>query len=155
MPVVAAWLLSQPDGVISAVAFAVLVGHAFSFWLLLKDRKFSEGKCVATSLGVLVGLSICGVLSWWVPLTLLALWISGLVLPRLLFGRWWMISPITMSAATAIAVLVALARPAREYVLLGCAMSALILVRHKNNIARLLSGTEPRIGEKRSTASVT
>lgn len=152
LAVVAIWSLHQPDYVVAAAAFAVLVGHAFSFWLLLKDHKFSEGKCVATSLGVLIGLSICGVLPWWVPLALLGLWGAGLLLPKLVFGRWWMISPVTMTAAAAISVLVAVARPAGEYVLLGLAMSGLILVRHKNNIARLLAGTEPRIGEKRSAA---
>jgi hypothetical protein len=31
------------------------------------------------------------------------------------------------------------------------AMAALILVRHKNNILRLIAGTEPRLGQRVST----
>jgi glycerol-3-phosphate acyltransferase PlsY len=153
LPVIAVWAMHQPGWLVASMAFALLVGHAFSFWLLITEGKFSEGKCVATSLGVLIGLSICSILPWWVPLALLAFWVGGLVIPKLLSGRWWIISPITMSAAVAIAVLVGLARPAMEYVFLGYAMSALILVRHKNNLARLFAGTEPRIGDKRRTAN--
>jgi len=154
LPVVAVATLQRSEWTVALAGLAVLVGHAFSFWLYLKEHRFSEGKCVATSLGVLAALSLRGILPWWVPLALLAFWIGGLLLPKVLFGRWWMISPITMTSAAGISVLTLIARPAREFVLLGIAMSTLILIRHKNNIRRLLAGTEPRIGEKRSEARV-
>jgi glycerol-3-phosphate acyltransferase PlsY len=37
--------------------------------------------------------------------------------------------------------------------LVVAAMAALLLWRHKGNIARLLAGTEPRLGEKKATPS--
>jgi len=147
--VLAAWALNQPEWIIAAAATAVLLGHAFSFWLFLRDRRFSEGKCVATSLGVLTGLAISGALSWWVPVGLLGYWISGLLLPKLLTGRWWLISPITMSAAAGITFAVVLDRARLSYICLAIFMSLLILVRHKHNIERLLKGEEPRIGQRR------
>jgi glycerol-3-phosphate acyltransferase PlsY len=147
--VLVAWALRQPDWLVAAAALAVMLGHAFSFWLFLRDRRFSEGKCVATSLGVLSGLAVSGALSWWVPAGLLAFWASGLVLPKLLTGRWWLISPITMTAAAGIAALILLDRAAPSYICLGVSMSLLILGRHKHNIERLLKGEEPRIGQKR------
>ena len=61
-----AWWMNQPDWIIAAVSIAAMLGHAFSFWLLLRDGQFSEGKCVATSFGVLSGLAIIGAFSWWV-----------------------------------------------------------------------------------------
>jgi len=146
--VLAAWALGQPDWLVAAAALAVMLGHAFSFWLFLRDRRFSEGKCVATSLGVLTGLAVSGALSWWVPAGLLAFWVGGLVLPRLLTGRWWLISPITMTAAAGITALILLDRAALSYICLGVCMSLLILARHKHNIERLLKGEEPRIGQQ-------
>lgn len=147
--VLVAWALNQPGWVIAAVGLAVLLGHAFSFWLFLRDRRFSEGKCVATSLGVLTGLAISGALSWWVPAGLLLFWIGGLLLPKLLTGRWWLISPVTMSAAAGITLAVVLDRARPSYICLATCMSLLILVRHKHNIERLLKGEEPRIGQRR------
>lgn len=147
--VFAAWSLSQPEWAIASVGLAVLLGHAYSFWLFLRDGRFSEGKCVATSLGVLSGLAIFGALSWWVPAGLLGFWISGLLLPKLLTGRWWLISPVTMTAAAGISAMVILDHASLSYICLGVCMSALILVRHKHNIERLLAGTEPRIGQTR------
>lgn len=143
------WSLRQPDWAIAAACFAALLGHAFSFWLYLRERRFSEGKCVATSIGVLVGLALAGILSWWVPTGLLAFWVCGLVLPKLVTGRWWKISPVTMASAAGMTVAVILDRPGITFICLAAAMSLLVLVRHKHNIERLLAGTEPRIGERR------
>jgi hypothetical protein len=33
-------------------------------------------------------------------------------------------------------------------------MAALILLRHRNNIRRLLAGTEPRLGERRAQSAI-
>ena len=145
--VLAAWGLGQLTLFIAAAGLAVVLGHAFSFWLFLRERRFSEGKAVATSMGVLIGLAISGALSWWVPAGLLVFWICGLLAPKLLTGKWWMISPITMTAAVGITVAVLLDQPRPSYICLAIGMTALILVRHKHNIERLLAGQEPRIGQ--------
>ncbi len=132
---------------VASAAFLVMVGHAYSAWFLLQERRFSEGKSVACALGVLLGLVILGALPWWVAVAPVGVWVAGLLGPRLLAGRWWPISPATMAATVAIPIAVWAARPAPAYLALAVAMAALILVRHKNNIRRLLAGTEPCAGQ--------
>jgi glycerol-3-phosphate acyltransferase PlsY len=150
--VLAAAAVTDRPWLIAASALAVLIGHAFSIWFLLREHRFSEGKSVASGLGVLLGLVIAGKLPWPVVATPLGVWAAGLLLPRLLTGRWWCISPATMAATLAIPVVVCATHPALPYQLLALLMSALILLRHKNNIRRLIAGTEPKLGEARVSA---
>jgi glycerol-3-phosphate acyltransferase PlsY len=144
--VLGAGLLSGEAWVTAATAFAVLLGHAFSLWFLLRERRFSEGKSVASGLGVLLGLAILGEVPWWVAAVPLGVWGAGLVLPRLLTGRWWCVSPATMAATLSIPLAVNLAHPAAPYRGLSVLMAALILARHRSNVQRLLAGTEPQLG---------
>jgi len=95
---------------------------------------------------VLIGLVLLGELPWPVVVVPLAVWAAGLLLPRLLTGRWWCISPATMAATLSIPLAVHLAHPAAPYRLLSLLMSALILIRHRNNVRRLVAGTEPAMG---------
>ncbi len=132
---------------IASAAFLVMVGHAYSAWFFLQERRFSEGKSVACALGVLLGLVILGALPWWAAVGPVAVWVTGLLGPRLLTGRWFCISPATMAAAVAIPVAVWAGRPPVAYFSLSVGMAVLILLRHPNNIRRLLAGTEPRLGE--------
>jgi glycerol-3-phosphate acyltransferase PlsY len=140
--------LALPTSVVAAAAFLVLAGHAYSIWFLLREGQFAEGKSVACALGVMLGLGGIGALPWHLALAPLGVWSFGLLAPRLVTGRWWWISPATMLATTAMPVAVWVAHPGSPYLVLSGAMAALILVRHKNNIKRLLSGTEPRLGER-------
>jgi len=149
--VIAASMFSSSPEIIASCAMLVLLGHAFSFWLYLIERRFSEGKCVASSLGVLTGLAIIGIVAWWVPVALVGVWITGLLAPKLLTGHWSRISPVTMTVAALIPVFVTISNPESIYIWLSICVAALILLRHKNNIRRLLAGEEPRIGQ--STAS--
>jgi len=132
---------------IAAGALAVMLGHAYSLWLLVWERRISEGKAVACALGILVGLASLGVLRWWLAAAPVLLWLAALLAPRMLTGRWPCISPATMLAAASIPVVMWSAHPGKPYLLLSLGMATLILVRHKNNIKRLLAGTEPRLGE--------
>ena len=143
--VLAARALTSDPWPICAAALAVLLGHAFSIWLLLKEGHFSEGKCVASALGVLLGLGLVGELPWSAVLAPVGVWGIGLLLPRVLTGRWWCVSPATIAATLAIPLAVHLAHPAPAYRLLAGLMAALILVRHKENLRRLRAGTEPGI----------
>jgi glycerol-3-phosphate acyltransferase PlsY len=138
--------LSMPASVIAAAAFLVMVGHAYSLWFLLRDGRFAEGKSVACALGIMIGLARLSVLPWRLALAPLGLWVFGLLAPRLLAGRWYWISPVTMLASVCIPAAVWAAHPPRPYLVLSVAMAALILVRHGNNIRRLIAGTEPRLG---------
>jgi glycerol-3-phosphate acyltransferase PlsY len=138
---------------VASAAFLVMVGHAYSGWFLLTEHRFSEGKSVACCLGCLIGLAWTGAIPSYVPAVPVGVWAAGLLGPRALTGRWCCISPATMAAAVSVPVAVLAARPATPYVVLAVAMAALVLVRHKNNIKRLLAGTEPRLGQRVSVGA--
>jgi len=144
---VAARIAPSP-GAVAAAAFLVMVGHAYAPWFLLRERRFSGGKSVACALGVLLALAHVGVLPWRLALAPLAVWLVGILAPRLLTGRWYWISPATMLASACVPLAVWAAQPGRAYLLLSVGMAALVLVKHKDNIKRLRAGTEPRLGER-------
>ena len=111
---------------------AAFVGHLFPAWL-----RFKGGKGVATFLGVLLAAA------WPVGIAACLTW--------LVVARLMKISSLSALAAAALSPLYALGfqRPLPTVVLAG-ALAVLIFVRHHENIRRLLSGTEPRIGAKKA-----
>ena len=118
---------------------AAILGHVFPVWL-----KFSGGKGVATALGVFLMISWTAVAS--------AVAIFAIVV---LFWRY--ISLGSVSAAAALPLLVyllyapGLAPPTA--VTFGTLLSCvLIIVKHRQNMERLMAGTEPRfdMGQKES-----
>ena len=132
----AAWL---------AVAFGAIVGHVFSLWM-----RFRGGKGVATSLGVLMGFFPYFT---WAALAALAVWVVVVLI-------WRYVSLASVTAAAAfpllfLAVCLVAGWPVgRLWPLLAfaAAMAALVIVRHRSNLARLLAGTENRIGRRGSPA---
>jgi len=111
---------------VACAAFLVMVGHDYSSWFLLQDGRFSGGKSVACALGVLLGLASMGALSWWAAAGPVGVWVTGLLGPRLLTGRWFCISPVTMAAAVAIPVAVWATHSATAYFSLSVGDSALL-----------------------------
>ena len=117
-----------PEAAIAAAAGAVL-GHMFPVWL-----GFKGGKGVATTLGVMGGLAWpVGVLACVLWLLIAAVFrysslaaLLGVALAAL--AAWWLSTP-------AIALLMTVLVPA-------------VWAKHHENIRRLLSGTEPKIGAK-------
>ena len=109
---------------------AAVLGHAFPVWL-----KFHGGKSVATGYGVLIAAY------WPVGIAAGAVWLAAAAIFRIssLAGL------LSFAAAPVIAWLLAAPQP---IVGLALAITALIFLRHKANIARLIAGTEPRIGQK-------
>ena len=123
-----------PDTLIAvklAGGVAAIVGHVFSPWL-----NFRGGRGVATSLGVFLAIAP-------IP-TLIAfgLWILLVVVSR-------RVSVGSIGAALAYPFLVLLllrADPHRALLaVIAAVVALLVIVRHKSNIERLLSGTEPPI----------
>ncbi|MEM7192452.1 MAG: glycerol-3-phosphate 1-O-acyltransferase PlsY [Pseudomonadota bacterium] len=109
-------------------AFAAFLGHCYPIYL-----RFQGGKGVATFLGTLLALA---------PLIGVACCLS-----------WLTVAALTrMSSAAALGA--AIAAPAvaswllPEMTALCLALAALVWLRHKGNIARIASGTEPKIGKK-------
>ena len=105
------------------------LGHLYPVWL-----KFKGGKGVATYLGVLLGLAPVMVLVFAV------VWLG--------MAKIFRYSSLAALAA-AVAVPVALylyGRP--EVASLFVVMSLITILKHHENIRRLISGTESRIGDK-------
>ena len=123
----ARWLGGEGAALVAGAA--AFLGHLFPVFL-----GFKGGKGVATFLGTLIALS------WPVGLMACGLWLLTAALTR--------ISSLSALFAAAGAPLLALGFGARGLALAALFMAALIFLRHRANIARLVAGTEPRIGRK-------
>jgi glycerol-3-phosphate acyltransferase PlsY len=111
-------------------AAGAFLGHLYPVWL-----KFRGGKGAATLLGVLIGLL------WPAALVYAAVWILLLLTIRIS-------SVAGMSAAISAPIAAAVLRSSYFPMLLGFAL--LVLWKHRENIARLGAGTEPRIGRAKA-----
>jgi glycerol-3-phosphate acyltransferase PlsY len=109
--------------------FGAFIGHLFPVWL-----GFKGGKGVATYLGVLIGLA------WQVALVFAAVWLIVAIV-----FRYSSLAALT----AAVVVPVALWFQASPQIAgLFAAMSVIVFIKHRANIARLTAGTEGRIGAK-------
>jgi acyl phosphate:glycerol-3-phosphate acyltransferase len=112
-----------------AAAAGALIGHIFPVWL-----SFKGGKGVATYIGLLIGLA------WPAALVFCLIWLVVAAL-----SRYSSLAGLTASAATPAALwFIDEQRTALLFVLL----TTLLWVVHRANIARLLAGSEPRIGRR-------
>ena len=110
------------------VGLAAVLGHNFSPFL-----KFKGGKGVATSLGVVYGLSpVAAALGF-------ALW--GLCL---LITRYISVSSMIAAVATSL-LLIGLNRDL-PHVLFAILVASFVIVKHRSNMTRLKAGTEPKVG---------
>lgn len=120
--------LLSPAGAIIAAAAAFL-GHIAPVWL-----HFRGGKGVATFLGALFGLY------WPAGLAFAAVWLAVAGLFRY--------SSLSALVASLSAPLVVAANGRYADAAVIAAMAALLWWKHRENIARLIAGTESRIGQK-------
>ncbi|MET0409524.1 MAG: glycerol-3-phosphate 1-O-acyltransferase PlsY [Hyphomicrobium sp.] len=109
--------------------FAAFIGHIFPVWL-----EFKGGKGVATYLGVLTALA------WELALIFAVLWLAIAKVSR--------ISSLAALVATAAVVIAAWLWSDRDLAIVVTLMSAIVILKHRANIERLLAGEEPRIGSK-------
>ncbi|MEW6328399.1 MAG: glycerol-3-phosphate 1-O-acyltransferase PlsY [Thermodesulfobacteriota bacterium] len=109
---------------VSLIALATLLGHLYPVYL-----KFKGGKGVATALGVFIVLIPWAALLAF-PVFIVATWVSGYV------------SVGSLTAAVAMPFLAWLFSHSKIYTLLAAVMASLIWVKHKDNIRRLLNGSE-------------
>lgn len=139
-------LITSPWGV-AAASLAVLVGHAYSAWFLLSEKRLAEGKSVASTLGVLVSLAAIQRISWLVPVIPLAVWGLGLLGPRLVAGRWLPVSLATVAATVSVPLVAWATGADLPWLTLAVAIALLILSRHHHNLQRLRAHTEPTVAE--------
>jgi len=131
----AVWLAWIATGnlVVAAVAgLAAFVGHLFPVFY-----RFAGGKGVATAAGVLLALD------WRVGLGTIATW---LIIAA--FLRYSSLAALIAAVFAPLAALFVLGPGLPALAVL--VMAALLVWRHKQNISRLLSGTEPRLGAKKT-----
>jgi glycerol-3-phosphate acyltransferase PlsY len=129
------WLAARwgyGDGTVALAALAVFVGHLFPVF-----HRFQGGKGVATAAGVLMAIhpAVGGatLLTWLIiafffRLSSLAALVSAVFAP-LWYGLLFGVDAIAMAIAL---------------------MSALLIWRHRANIANLMAGRESRIGQKKA-----
>jgi acyl phosphate:glycerol-3-phosphate acyltransferase len=106
-----------------------VLGHCFPVWL-----KFKGGKGVATTLGVSLALS------WPIGLAYAAVWLAVVGVTRIS-------SAAGMSAAAATGVAAILLGRIDLLPVLAI-IGVLIIWLHRENIARIRAGTEPKVGQK-------
>ncbi|MDZ3831162.1 MAG: glycerol-3-phosphate 1-O-acyltransferase PlsY [Sphingopyxis sp.] len=120
------------DGAMIAGA-AAMIGHCYPVWL-----KFRGGKGVATLLGLALALA------WPIGLVFAAAWLGTVLLLR--------ISSLGGMVGAVSAPLAALAFGYPTYAVGLAGLAVIVLWRHRENIARLRAGTEPRVGGKKDAA---
>jgi glycerol-3-phosphate acyltransferase PlsY len=126
IPVAVARMMGFPPAILAWVALAAFLGSIFSVFL-----GFSGGKGVSASLGV------------WAVLAPLAL-LFALAAFGITFATTRIMSLGSIVAAIVLVPAVAALSMPRPYVLLAIVMSALVLIRHQENIRRLIAGKEKR-----------
>ena len=112
---------------------AAMIGHCYPVWL-----KSRGGKGVATLLGLALALA------WPVGLVFAAVWLGTVLLLR--------ISSLGGMAGAVAAPVAALAFGYPVYAVGLAGLAVIVLWRHRENIARLRAGTEPRVGVKKGAA---
>lgn len=115
-----------------AAGFGAVVGHNFPLWL-----RFKGGKGVATTLGVLL------LTAWPVGVAACLTWL----LVAALFRYSSLSALVALCAAPAYAYW--LATP--SHLVVYAALALLALIRHHENIGRLLRGEESKIGKKKAS----
>ena len=116
------------EDAVQVSAFSALVGHCFPIWL-----RFRGGKGVATFLGVTITLSFSiGIICCFV-------WLFVAVLRKMSS-----LASLTSSASAPIAAIF-LSQP--NTIILLTLLVCVVFFRHKQNIARIIKGVEPKIGK--------
>jgi len=129
IPVLIAYLLNLDPVIVALVALAATLGHIFPIFF-----GFKGGKGVATLIGVMFGFY----------------WIIGLFF----LGIWLLVAFITKYSSLS-SILATLIIPVVIYFFFGTyptivfvVLALIVIVRHHENIQRLVKGAESKIGQK-------
>jgi len=138
LAVVVARIFFDSPGVDAAAALAVVFGHNWPVFI-----RFKGGKGIASGWGGLFVLSpIAGLVATLVGLPLIA------------FTRYVSLASISSAVlgSLALIILAALGHLPLAYIWFGAIGSVLVVARHRENIQRLLSGTERKLGQQAEAA---
>jgi len=131
IPVWIGYFLHLEPIALGLVAIATCLGHMYPIFF-----NFKGGKAVATALGVFLPIG------WSLGLLLIITWIAVVKLTK--YSS--LAAIVTVSLAP---LYVYMIKP--HYLYPSLMLSALILFRHRDNIVRLLAGTESKITDKKIT----
>jgi glycerol-3-phosphate acyltransferase PlsY len=127
------------DRVVALVAISAFIGHLWPVFFAFKG-----GKGVATAAGILFGVEPllgAAVMGTWLIVAFFFRYSSLAALAASLFAPAYYLFGHQIAWQTSDAELLAVT-----------VMSALLLMRHKDNIARLVSGQETKIGAKKDAS---
>ena len=116
-------------GAEALAALGAVLGHCFPLWL-----GFRGGKGVATMMGAALGLA------WPIGLVYASVWLVMLFVTR--------ISSLSGMSAAMAAPIAAITLGYHAYAGVLILLAVLVLWLHRENIARLRAGTEPKVGSK-------
>ena len=129
VPVLIAYLLNLAPVYVALVAMSAILGHIFPIFF-----SFKGGKGVATLIGVMFGFS----------------WIIGLF-----FLGIWLFTAFTTKYSSLSSILATVLIPVVVYFFYGtnstivfAIVAVIVVLRHHQNIQRLIKGTESKIGQK-------
>ena len=128
VPAIIAQQLSFSHTAVAVIAAAAFLGHLYPVFL-----RFQGGKGVATAFGILLALA---------PMATLA--VMGVFTAVILASRTVSLSSI--GAAVAAPVALWLFSYPLPWIVMTALFAAVIILRHRANIQRLLRGTEPKFG---------
>ena len=131
LPVLAVQLLFRHDALTALCGAAAVLGHNFPVYL-----RFKGGKGVATGYGVILAVTP------WIGLVCLIAW--------LLAAAIWRYSSLSALVSYALypLLIIPFEHNPRSFGMLSIFLFGLIYYRHRQNIVRLVSGSEPKIGNK-------
>jgi len=116
-----------------AIGLSTLIGHIWPIWLNWKG-----GKAVATGLGIFLGIS------WQAGVATLGIFILIITLFRI-------VSLASVSASLALPLIMFLSfrnsNISLPFIIISLLAMTLVIWRHRENIVRLIKGTEPKIGK--------
>jgi len=133
LPVSVAFTMEEPVIMVAAVGLAAFLGHLFPIFL-----KFKGGKGVATALGVYLRLDPFAVVITVIVFVLVLL-------------KWRFVSLGSLVGVAAMPLLLYLLNAPDYYIYLALVIGALIFIKHKDNIRRLLAGTENKVGRSKNS----
>jgi len=127
VPVALATALGVHVYVIALVGLVAFLGHVFPVFL-----RFRGGKGVATALGVYLAVS---------PVTILGAFVVFVIVAAI----WRYVSLASMIGAMVVPIGLYLIGAPLAFVIMAGLIALVVIIRHKDNITRLVKGTESKL----------